>query len=91
MDMRISGVYSTYSAYSTKATQNQRTQRPVSQRTTDSVSFSAAANDLNIARRALNEVPDVREARVAQLAEAVQSGTYNVSAAQVAASIFATA
>lgn len=88
MDMRISGVLNTYSTYATKKAIPTTPKNRVEQKT-DSVSYSAVANEFNVARRAVSELPDVREAQVARLVEAVQSGTYAVSAAQVAARIFA--
>ena len=86
MDMRINSVQNAYSTYAT-----QRAGAPVRSRAavrTDSVSVSAAANDYNLAHRAVADLPDVRAEQVSRLTAAVQSGAYNVSAADVAARIF---
>ena len=88
MDMRISGAYSTYAAYNTKRTNTPAGRSRAGASATDSVSFSATANELNVARMALGELPDVREDFTARLAGMIQSGAYNISGAQVAARIF---
>lgn len=48
--------------------------------TTDQVSFSTVGKDMQIAKAALKEVPDVREDRVNALKESIANGTYHVSA-----------
>lgn len=45
----------------------------------DQVSFSSIGKDMQIAKAALKNVPDVREDRVADLKAQIQNGTYNVS------------
>lgn len=87
MDIRVSAIQSAYAVHAAKkiAPVSKGADR-VSKR--DSVSFSSFANELNVARRALSEVPDVRMPQVERLAAAIQSGTYSVPAADVAARIF---
>lgn len=46
---------------------------------TDQVSFSSIGRDMQIAKTALANVPDVREDRVNELKAQIQNGTYNVS------------
>lgn len=46
---------------------------------TDQVSFSSIGKDMQIAKTALANVPDVREDRVNELKAQIQNGTYNVS------------
>lgn len=46
---------------------------------TDQVSFSSIGKDMQIAKAALANVPDVREERVNELKTQIQNGTYNVS------------
>lgn len=46
---------------------------------TDKVSFSNVGRDMHIAKAALNNVPDVREDKVAQLKASIAGGTYQVS------------
>ncbi len=47
--------------------------------TTDQVSFSSIGKDMQIAKSALANVPDVRQNKVDELKTAIQNGTYNVS------------
>ena len=46
---------------------------------TDQVSVSSIGKDMHIAKTALQNVPDIREDRVAELKAKIQSGNYNVS------------
>lgn len=50
----------------------------------DSYVISQSAKDYQVAKNAVAEVADVREDKVAQLKEAFASGTYNVSAQEIA-------
>jgi flagellar biosynthesis anti-sigma factor FlgM len=88
MDMRITNAYGVYNTYPTKKAAPAARGRDKAN-AGDSVSLSAAGNEFNLARRAVTELPEVREARVTQLQAQLQSGTYSVSAADVAARIFA--
>ena len=45
----------------------------------DTVSFSSIGKDIQIAKQAVNEVPNVREDLVASIKAAVKNGTYDVS------------
>ena len=83
--MRISGAYSAYSTVAVKNTPAPQKSRERS--ATDSVSISAAASDYQLARRAVNDTPDVRAAQVAQLRTQIEAGTYEVNAAAIAAKI----
>lgn len=47
--------------------------------TTDQVSFSSIGKDMQIAKNALANVPDVREDKVADIKARIQNGTYSVS------------
>lgn len=47
--------------------------------TTDQVSFSSIGRDMQIAKSALANVPDVRQDKVDALKSAIQNGTYQVS------------
>ncbi len=53
----------------------------------DVVSISGQAKDLQVALKALKDVPDIRKDKVDILAEKYGSGTYNVSGRDVADSI----
>ncbi len=45
----------------------------------DQISFSSVGKDLQVAKAALKNVPDVREDKVNALKESINNGTYNVS------------
>ena len=47
--------------------------------TLDKVSFSGVGKDMQIAKAALNNVPDVREDKVAALKASIADGSYSVS------------
>jgi negative regulator of flagellin synthesis FlgM len=87
MDMRISSVISAYSAQpSRSANPAARTERRRATET-DSVSLSAQAGEYQAARRAIASTPDIRESLVNRIQDMLNSGTYRVSAQDVAASI----
>ncbi len=50
----------------------------------DSVTLSASARSLAAAREAVNNAPDVREQKVAEIKQQVTDGTYTVSARALA-------
>jgi negative regulator of flagellin synthesis FlgM len=51
---------------------------------TDTVVISDAAKRVHEARRQLEDIPDVREEKVAQLRSQIQSGTYEIDADKIA-------
>lgn len=55
----------------------------------DRLEISGRAREVAIARDAIQQLPPVREARVASLRDAIQSGRYDVPAEAVAARILA--
>lgn len=50
----------------------------------DSYVISQSAKDYQVAKKAVGEAADVREDKVAQMKEALASGTYNVSSQEIA-------
>ncbi|MCL2576913.1 MAG: flagellar biosynthesis anti-sigma factor FlgM [Defluviitaleaceae bacterium] len=87
MDMRISSVYNAYSVQTGRETaQAARTEKK--RANADEVSLSAQAGDYQAARNAVANAPDIRENLVSSIQEMLNSGTYRVSAQDVAASIF---
>ena len=50
----------------------------------DSVVISDAAKRVQEARNQLNDIPDVREEKIAQLRNQVQNGTYEINAEKIA-------
>ncbi|MCM1157902.1 MAG: flagellar biosynthesis anti-sigma factor FlgM [Bacteroidales bacterium] len=55
----------------------------------DKISFSTVGKDIQVAKNALNEVPDVREDKVRELKERMANGTYQVSAESFADKLMA--
>lgn len=53
----------------------------------DAYEISQSAKDYQIAKKAVAEATEIREDRVAQLKEALASGTYNVSSQEIAEKI----
>ncbi len=51
---------------------------------TDTVVISDAAKRVQEARRQLDDIPDVREDKVAQLRGQIQNGTYEINADKIA-------
>lgn len=70
----LSQVYGT--STSKKTTQMGGTSTPSFR---DEVAFSSKGKDLQVAKKALASVPDVREAKVNDLKNRIANGTYNVS------------
>lgn len=52
--------------------------------TYDQVEISRAGQDYQIARKAVNNAPDIREDKVNDIKNRIASGTYNVSLEEVA-------
>lgn len=57
--------------------------------TTDQVSFSTVGKDMQTAKTALKDVPDVRQDRINALKESIANGTYQVSAESFADKLMA--
>ena len=53
----------------------------------DEISLSATAKDMQVAKNALNTVPDVREAKIADIKSRIDNGTYDVSVEDFAAKL----
>lgn len=51
---------------------------------TDAVEISSLGKDIQVAKQAVANTPDVREDLVASISEQVKAGTYSVSAEQLA-------
>ncbi len=50
----------------------------------DEFKISRTAQDYQVAKNAVSEAPEVREGKVAELKDALASGTYNVSSQEIA-------
>lgn len=53
----------------------------------DAFEISQSAKDYQVAKKAVSEASEVREDKVAQMKEALASGSYNVSAQEIAEKI----
>jgi negative regulator of flagellin synthesis FlgM len=53
----------------------------------DSVELSQSARDLQKAQKALPDLPDIREDKVAALKQQIENGTYDIRADKVAANM----
>ena len=56
----------------------------------DEISLSAAGKDMQVAKNALNTVPDVREGKIADIKSRIDNGTYDVSVEDFAAKLMST-
>ena len=69
---QVQQIYSNNKVNKTQATQKTNDIR-------DTVSFSSIGKDIQVAKQAVNNAPDVREDVVAKLKAAIKNGTYDVS------------
>ncbi|MGW8187017.1 MAG: flagellar biosynthesis anti-sigma factor FlgM [Desulfobacterales bacterium] len=53
----------------------------------DNVKLSQSARDLQRAQRALQDMPDIREDKVAALKQQIENGTYDIRADKIAANM----
>ena len=88
MDMKITGAYNQYVAPPVKGQQFHLNPASPSRSGGDKISFSSQAEDFKTAMRAMQVTPDVRHDLVNNLREMIVSGTYNISAHDVASRIF---
>ncbi len=86
--MRITGnpnvqkILQSYSKQVNKAEEVKKANKP-----NDKVEISEEARMFQLAMKALKEVPDVREDKVSELKEQIESGTYQPSSKEVASKI----
>ncbi|MDI6707248.1 MAG: flagellar biosynthesis anti-sigma factor FlgM [Bacillota bacterium] len=73
--------------YRKQGVQGKKTERAAGAegvRKADRIELSAEAKDLQLALRALSQVPEIREGKVADIKNRIRAGEYNVSAEEVA-------
>ncbi len=80
--MRVDAYNKVNQLYQTSATKKVASTNKVS--SSDSLVISQSGKDYQIAKQAVQNVPDVREDKVAQIKAAMASGTYNVTAEELA-------
>ena len=76
--MRIEAYNQIQQVYNTK--QVQHTGKTEKATKTDNVQISSLGKDIQVAKQAVKNAPDIREDIVAPLKQQVQNGTYDVSA-----------
>lgn len=85
--MRIDGMQKVAQIYSSKSAS--RTEKKKVESSKDNVQISQAGRDFQIAKKAVSEVPDVREDLVADIKNRMSNGTYEVSADAFAEKVIA--
>lgn len=80
--MRIDAMSQVAQIY--KTSQAHGVEKSEKSRAKDEVHISEAGKDFQIAKMALQEVPDVREERIAAIKSSMEAGTYEVSSSDFA-------
>lgn len=80
--MRIESMSQVAQIY--KANQTQSTEKTQKAKAQDEVQISEAGKDFQIAKMALQEVPDVREDKIAAIKSSMEAGTYQVNSSSFA-------
>ena len=87
MDIRVTSAY-TQNILSPARQSTPHKREDFGGKTGDTISLSSFAKEYQLAKNAAAAVPDIREDLVASLGQMIESGTYNISPARVAAKIF---
>ncbi|MCL2564835.1 MAG: flagellar biosynthesis anti-sigma factor FlgM [Defluviitaleaceae bacterium] len=83
MDFRIDGVRPTFEVHKTDKTGAvSRLSRTSGKK--DNVALSSQGRDYQMALRALKEVPDIRENRVNEVLDKIESGSFDLSSKDIA-------
>lgn len=80
--MRVDAYNKISQVYQTNVTK--KTTKTAGSSATDQVQISRIGKDYQVAKKAVNDAPDVREDKVNEIKERMKSGTYNVSAEEIA-------
>lgn len=80
--MRIDALNQVSQLYQTNKTKKISKSNETDKR--DQFEISQSAKDYQVAKKALSQTPDIREDKVADIKNAMASGTYNVSAQEIA-------
>lgn len=80
--MRVDAYNKISQVYQTNVTK--KTTKTAGSSAADQVQISRIGKDYQVAKKAVNDVPDVREDKVNEIKERMKSGTYNVSAEEIA-------
>lgn len=88
MDMRVNGMLNAYDTFSAaKDAVKKEGQARTAKADSNLFSVSPEGKEYNAIRKAVANVPDVRETKVADIKARIENGTYNVSSADVARKI----
>ena len=88
MDMKVTGAYNQYISPPVKGQQFHVNLVPHIKTRGDKISLSSQAEDYKTAMVAMQTAPDIRHDLVDKLRNMITSGTYNISAHDVATKIF---
>ena len=83
MDFRVDGVRGAYEIYKTSKTNNIAKLSKADEKK-DAVVFSSQAKDYQVAFQALKEVPDIRENKITEVLEKIESGSFQLSSTDIA-------
>ncbi|MDF1618070.1 flagellar biosynthesis anti-sigma factor FlgM [Petrocella sp. FN5] len=86
--MRINGIQGVNQAYKPNKAQKAYGSSSVAAGK-DTLALSDFAKELSVAKAAVSKTPDVRQAKVDEIKQQMEAGTYNITAAQVADKIIA--
>ena len=81
---RVDNVYNVYKAYNTVGVGRPRRSIAAAGQVRDSFSLSVQAEDYQLARRTISQLPDVRQDKVDTLRSEIETGQYSVSATMIA-------
>lgn len=80
------GVQNAYKAYGKSIKKTEAPERPAA--ASDKVEISEAARDIQIARKALSDVPEVRTDKLNEIKQLMASGNYKPSAEDIVDKLF---
>lgn len=81
---QIQGLLTQYSKQNVKVSNKNQDIKPMPGKSVDQVNVSKNAQAYMTARQAINNVPDIREERLIEIEQRVQSGTYEVKDEDIA-------
>ncbi|MDR1531398.1 MAG: flagellar biosynthesis anti-sigma factor FlgM [Clostridiales bacterium] len=85
MDTRIGSTYGVLGEYKVLAYKAEETKRAgKTEEKHDELAMSAQAQSFSALRKALSGIPDLREERIGELRQKIESGVYDVSSSDVA-------
>lgn len=80
--MRIDAYTKVQSTYNTQKTNKEKATQKTGQ--TDKLELSSVGKDLQIAKKVIKDVPDIREDKVASIKQQIEEGTYQVDTSDFA-------